>query len=406
MNLYSKVALCLVCFTAVTSVSFAQADLTGSDFNKSITTAVPFLNITPDARAGAMGDAGVATSPDQYSMHWNPSKLAFMENDMGFAITHNPWLSKLVNDMSLSYLTGYKHLRKEDVIGVSLKYFDLGSITFTDDQGATIRDFDPREFSISAAYSRMLGQGFSAGLALKYIRSNLAGNFSGNNGNSVSVKPGNTAAADVSFYYRDEFSFRGKKMWFSSGINISNIGAKISYSDVNDDGDFIPTNIRIGSAFKTEIDEYNTMTFTVDANKLMVPSPNVEYENDSVNDVRVPIRLDNQSDKPLLNGMFGSFSDADGGTSEEFNEITWSFGVEYWYNDLFAARGGYFYESPNKGNRQYFTMGIGLRFQVFGLDFGYLISTQQDHPLDNTLRFALSFSFDKDERAKTESVTE
>jgi len=289
--------------------------------------------------------------------------------------------------MALSYLTGYYKLSEEQAFGFSLLYFDLGSIQFTDKEGNNLNIFNPKEYAISAAYSRKLSENLGVALALKFIHSNLSGNIS--LGPETETKPGNTAAGDLSVYYKKDFMIKGKNINFATGANISNIGAKISYTN-NEEKDFIPTNLRIGFSTTADIDEYNKITFAFDANKLMVPSPPI-YSDTNGNQMIVKGKDPN---RPLLSGIFGSFSDAPGGFKEEMREIMLSFGLEYWYTDLFAVRAGYFNEHVTKGNRKYFTLGIGIRYQVFGLDFAYLTTLEQNHPLAETLRFTLLFDFE------------
>jgi len=355
-----------------------------------ITTAVPFLSITPDARAGGMGDAGVATSPDANSVHWNPAKLVFMEHNIGFAMSYSPWLSKIINDMSLSYLSGYYKISQEQAVAVSMRYFDLGEIFFTDDNNIQQGRFNPKELAIDASYSRKLTEQLALGVTARYVHSNLTGNFTSS---TIEAKPGNTAAVDLSVYYVKKY--QNSKLSF--GGNISNIGAKLSYSN-EANKDFIPINLRLGAAYTTYLDPYNSLTFALDFNKLLVPTPPV-YATDSLNQPvydangnRV-IERGKDPNRPLLSGMFGSFADAPDGFSEEMQEIMIAVGMEYWYNKTFAARVGYFYENSNKGNRKYITMGVGFRYNVFGVDFAYLIPPQQNHPLAETLRFSLLFNF-------------
>lgn len=360
--------------------------------NRVITTSVPFLTLAPDARGGALGDAGAATSPDANATYWNAAKLAFIDKDYGFAISYNPWLRKLVNDMSLNYLTGYKRISKQETISASLLYFDLGSITFTDETGEIIRTHDPKEYSIGVNYSRKLSDYSGVAVGLKFIHSNLSGNFQ-MSGSGQQTKPGNTAAGDIGYYYRRE-NLLGPNVDFAFGANISNLGAKISYTTA-EQRNFIPTNLRLGTAITKAFDPYNKITFIFDVNKLLVPSPSGDSTNTA-------------SDKPLLKGVLGSFADAPGGFKEELKEIILNFGTEYWYHDgnmnpLFAARAGYFHESAMKGNRKYFTLGLGLRYQAFGLDFAYLIPVRQNNPLSESLRFTLLFNF---EGKAQESVTE
>lgn len=345
----------------------------GDDY-RVITTAVPFLMITPDARAGGMGDVGGATSADANSVHWNPAKLVFIENDIGFSLSYTPWLGKIINDMWIGYLSGYYKISQDQAVAVSMRYFDLGEIFFTSDQGDPLEQFNPRELAVDVTYSRMLSQSLSVGVSARYIHSNLTGSFSTG---GQDARPGNSVAADLAVYYNKDLN--GTNSNLSLGAAITNIGAKITYSD-EDNRDFIPTNLRLASAFTTNLDPYNTITFGLDFNKLLVPSP---QEDGS------------ERDKSLLGGMFGSFTDAEGGFKEEMQEITLSAGAEYWYNKTFAARLGYFYEAEQKGGRQYLTMGLGFRYQVFGIDFAYLVPSKQEHPLAETLRFSLLFNFEK-----------
>lgn len=381
----------LIIVVITVSYTSSSAQLIGQDSSRRVlTTAVPFLTITPDARAGGMGDVGVATSADANSVHWNPAKLVFINKDVGFSLSYTPWLGKIINDMSVNYLSGYYKFSKEQAVAVSMKYFDLGEIFFTDNDGNSTGDFNPREVAVDATYSRMLSQKLSVGITGRYIHSNLTGNFTSSNPTSgADAKPGNSVAADIAVFYSKDLLLSGTNSNLALGAVISNIGAKLTYSDENN-RDFIPTNLRLGSAFTTNLDPYNKLTFALDFNKLLVPSP--QFDN-------------SENDKSLLGGIFGSFSDAEDGVSEELKEVTISSGAEYWYNDTFAARVGYFYESAEKGNRQYLTMGLGFRYQVFGIDFAYLVPSQQEHPLAETLRFSILFNFDKNKREE-ESVTD
>ncbi|QSE97939.1 type IX secretion system outer membrane channel protein PorV [Fulvivirga lutea] len=387
----SIVALILFSTTLIMAQGTTPQDPIGqSDDRRVITTAVPFLTITPDARAGAMGDAGVATTPDANAVYWNPAKLAFINNDVGFSLSYTPWLGKIINDMSITYLSGYYKFTKEQAVAVSMKYFDLGEIFFRDGEGNSTGDFNPREVAFDATYSRMLSQKLGVGITARYIHSNLTGNFSSPNPTTgADARPGNSVAADIAVYYNKDLLLSGTNSNLALGAVISNIGSKLTYSDENN-RDFIPTNLRLGSAFTTNLDPYNKLTFALDFNKLLVPSP---QEDGS------------EKDESLLNGIFGSFGDAQGGGSEELKEVTVSAGAEYWYNDTFAARVGYFLESEEKGNRKYLTMGLGFRYQVFGVDFAYLIPKEQEHPLAETLRFTLLFNFEK-KNQEEQSVTD
>lgn len=381
--------LSIILFFTLLSSQAANAQIGQDSARRVITTAVPFLTITPDARAGAMGDAGVATSPDANAVYWNPAKLAFINNDVGFSMSYTPWLGKIINDMSITYLSGYYKFTKEQAVAVSMKYFDLGEIFFTDIDGNSTGDFNPRELAIDATYSRMLSQKLGVGITGRYIHSNLTGNFtSANPTTGADARPGNSVAADIAVYYNKDLLLSGANSNLALGAVISNIGSKLTYSDENN-RDFIPTNLRLGSAFTTDLDPYNKLTFALDFNKLLVPSPQFDGS---------------EQDESLLGGIFGSFSDAEGGSSEELKEVTLSAGAEYWYNNTFAARVGYFLESEDKGNRKYLTMGLGFRYQVFGIDFAYLVPQEQEHPLAETLRFSLLFNFDKKSQEE-ESVT-
>lgn len=368
----------------ITTAEIAKGQATTSGAN-TITTAVPFLSITPDSRAGGMGDAGVGTTPDLSSQHWNPAKYAFMESEMGVSLSYSPWLRALVDDMNLAYLVGYKKIDDVQTVSSSLRYFSLGDIMFTSDFGEFMGQQSPNEFAIDLGYSRLLSETFSGSVAVRYIRSDLTG---GQLINGVESKAGNSFAADVAFYYYNEFRANRRDNIFSAGINFQNIGAKISYTD-GEVKDFIPTMMKLGAAYTTELDEYNKFTFAIEANKLLVPTPPTDTTIFEDGAIIYPGGIN--SDKSVIAGVFSSFSDAPGGMKEELQEINLSLGVEYWYNNQFALRAGYFYEHENKGNRKFLTAGAGFRMNVFALDFSYLLPTQRNHPLENTLRFTLSF---------------
>jgi hypothetical protein len=342
-----------------------------------INTAVPFLRITPDARSGAMGDVGLAISPDASSIYWNLAKLPFAQANSSLAVTYTPWLKELVNDVFLATLSGYTKLDEYQAISGSLRYFSLGTINFRDFDNANLGDFRPREFAIDAGYARKLSDHFSVGLTGRYIYSNLAG---GQSNGSVMIKPGKAFAADISAFYTKEVEKDdGTTNKFNLGVAISNIGTKISYTSSAQNKDFLPTNLGIGTAYTLSLDEYNQLTFALDINKLLVPTP------DSAGVYK---------EKGVLDGMFSSFGDAPGGLKEELQELMFSAGMEYWYNQQFAVRAGYFNENKNKGNRKYFTAGIGIKYDLFGLNFSYLVpsgSGIQRNPLSNTLRFTLTF---------------
>lgn len=372
----------IVLTVVVTENVMAQGTLSGAN---TITTAVPFLAITPDSRAGGMGDAGVGTTADVHSQHWNPAKYIFMESDMGVGLSYSPWLRNLVDDINLAYLSGYKKIDDVQAVSASLRYFALGDIIFTTDIGEVSGQQSPNEFALDLGYSRKLSDVFAGAVAIRYIRSDLASG-AGLEGYS----PGNSFAADVAFYYYNEFRRNRKDNAFAAGINIQNIGGKISYSE-GEVKDFLPTTLKLGASYNIEMDDYNSISFALEANKLLVPtnSDTTDYDD---GDVIYSGGIN--SDIGVIEGIFKSFGDAPGGMKEEFQEITWSIGVEYWYNKQFALRAGYFYEHENKGNRKFITAGAGLKMNVFALDFAYLFPTQRNHPLENTLRFSLSFDID------------
>lgn len=374
-----------------------------------ITTAVPFLLICPDSKQGGMGEVGAATPADGNSIHWNVAKMAFAEKKGGAAISVTPWLKQLVPDIYLYYVAGYGKISKTQSIGASLRYFSLGNITFTDIVGNTTGQFRPNEFALDLAYSQKLSETFSAGLAMRYIRSNLTGNYTLSNGQAT--KPGQSVAVDVGLYYQSKkLKINDKKATASLGLVFSNIGSKLSYSVQKD---FIPMNLRLGGGLKMNIDDYNTFGIYGDLNKLLVPTQPVYLKtvsgNDStdINQQKI-IVAGKDPNVPIAKGMLQSFGDAPGGAQEELKEINFSIGFEYWYAKTFAVRAGYFNEAKTKGNRKFFTAGIGLRYNVFGLDMAYLIPITQRNPLQNTLRFTLTFDFDafKDQNKDTPKPVE
>ena len=354
-----------------------------------ITTAVPFLLISPDSKAGAMGDVGVATTPDANSMHWNPAKFAFVDDDMGFAVSYVPWLRALVSDINLSYLAGYRKLNDNEAIGMEMRYFSLGDITFTDIVGTTIGQYKPSEFALGTAYSRKLSDHFSLAIAGRYIYSNLTGGQAVGN---IPTVAGQSIAADVAGYYQSPIRIGKQDIDLAIGCNISNIGNKISYTKTAD-RDFIPINLRFGTSIGTDFDDYNKMSFAFDINKLLVPTPPV-YQGTGV-DRHIVAGMD--PEVSVVSGIFQSFWDAPGGTKEEFRELNYSVGTEYWYADQFAVRAGYFFEHNTKGGRKFFTFGSGVKYNVFALDFSYLINASRaingNNPLANTMRFTLVFDF-------------
>ncbi len=363
----------------------AQAQTSTSGANV-ITTAVPFLTITPDSRAGGMGDAGVATSPDVNSQHWDPAKYAFVQGNSGIGLSYTPWLRNLVDGINLGYLAGYFHVDNTQTLSASLRYFDLGDVSVTDENGDYQGLANPNEWAIDFAYTRLLSEHFSGSVALRYIRSDLSG---GQMVAGVETSAGNAVAADVAFYYRNEMHNNRLLSVFSAGIDISNIGTKISYTD-GTTKDFIPTNLRLGVGYEKEADNENTFSFNLDLNKLLVPTPRKDLSTDEDG---IYIGNDFSQDKSVVEGIFSSFSDAS--FKEEMQEIAIAVGGEYWYNKQFSLRTGYFYENKNKGNRKFFTVGLGARLKTIGLDFSYMIPTERDHPLSNTIRISVLFDLDR-----------
>ncbi len=392
---YIFVFVAALLMTQAVNAQISRGEVTGQ--LNAIQTAVPFLTIAPDSRAGAMGDAGVATSPDINSQHWNPAKYAFIEGSGGFSLSYSPWLRNLVSDINLAYLAGYYRIDKRQVVSASMLYFSLGNIVFTDMFANVTRNFNPNEFAFDLAYSRAFSDYISGGIAFRWIYSNLAGGVTVNGAES---KPGNSFAADISTYYNRDIKLFDLNGNAGFGVNISNIGTKISYTD-DKDPDFIPTNLRVGGIIGLDIDEFNSIAISLEMNKLLVPTPPVYWEDGDTmddgtliteNETFIKYGMDPNVSVPV--GMFQSFYDAPGGITEELHEITYSVALEYWYNKQFAVRGGYFHEHSTKGNRKFFTMGVGLKLNVLDIDFSYLLPLHQNHPLSNTLRFSLLFSFD------------
>lgn len=381
--------LFIACCLLLTSKVNAQGGLQSKESllgqRNVITTAAPFLLISPDSRSAAMGDLGAATSADANSIHWNASKLAFVEGDGGMAISAAPWLRQLVPDIWFYYMSGYKKIDDKSTVGASLRYFTLGNIQFTDDQGTSTGDYEPKEFALDGAYARKLSDNLSLGVALRFILSDLARGQVGSSG--TEIKAGMAGAGDISMTYKNDTKLGGKDFDYTIGGNISNIGNKITYT-TEANRDFIPVNLRLGTFWNTQLDDYNEIGFGVDFNKLLVPTP--QYTYDSLGEISDRVIVD----EPLINGMLSSLSDAPGGFKEELNEITISAGVEYWYAKQFALRAGYFYEADTKGSRKYMTFGAGLKYNVFQIDAAYLQPFARRHPLQNTIRFSLLFDLD------------
>ncbi len=375
----------------------AQTNNYANSQSRVITTGVPFLMVSPDARAGGLGDGGVATSPDANSMHWNAAKYAFINEQNGFSISYTPWLKNLVNDINLAYVSYFHKFNDISTMAFSLRNFSLGNISFTDMYGNVVGTYKPNEFAVDGAYSRKLTDNLSMAVTGRFIYSNLTAGYAQQ---GVSYKPGVAVAVDVSLYWQKDVDwFSGMDAQFAWGVNISNIGSKISYDPTKSQKDFLPTNLRFGPRLTLNLDDYNKLSFSLDINKLLVPTPPI-YATDSVGNPLVNpdgsyiIAKGKNPNVNVVSGIIQSFYDAPGGFKEEMQEFNMAFGVEYWYNNIFAVRGGYFYENPNKGNRQYATLGLGLRYNVLGIDFSYLIPTvSQQNPLEKTLRFTLLFNF-------------
>ena len=346
-----------------------------------VTSAVPFLRISPDARSGGMGDLGIATSPDANSAFWNLAKTPFNTNKGGISVTYTPWLKDLgLNDVYLASLSGYYKLDEEQAISSSMRYFSLGSIQFTDNLGNDLSSYRPREFAFDAGYSRKLSSKLSLGVALRYINSNLASGTI----NGVSYKAGSSVAGDLSLFHTGTASGGSG---FNYGVTLANLGSKISYTSDANQKDFIPANLGLGVTYTREIDKTNKITFGIDIHKLLVPTPPLVGDSAGLVSYR---------SKGVVGSWFSSLGDASGGFSEELKEFQTYLGAEYWYNNQFALRAGYFYENPTKGNRQYFTLGAGLKYSTYGINFSYLLpsgSGVSRNPLSNTLRFSLVFDF-------------
>lgn len=373
-----KYLLAIACMMLATG-AMAQDKL--SQFNP-VEHAVISQTIAPDARAAGVGDVGAATDPDVNSQYWNPAKYPFCISRAGVALNYTPWLRQLVNDIDLAYVAGYYRIGDYGAVSGSLRYFSLGEVTLSD-QDMTVK---PYEMALDVAYSRMLSEHFSLGVALRWIYSDLRYDY------SEDSKPASAFAADVSMYYNNYFNLGSRECQLGLGLNISNVGSKISYYG-DDRSQFIPANLRLGASLMVPIDEYNRFSISADANKLLVPTVPKQNEGESASDYQDRI-IREYSDVGSISGIFKSFGDAPGGFKEELQEIQWSVGAEYTYHDQFSIRAGYHHESENKGNRKYFTVGGGFRMNVFSLDVGYVISTAQSNPLDQTLRFTLAFDMD------------
>ena len=386
-----KKALFLLLLSSVSMLGFAQLNNPNADVdwlsgkvengNRIISTGVPLLLIAPDSRAGAMGAVGAASKPDANSIHWNAAKLSFTEKKAGLSFSYTPWLRQIVSDIKLMYLSGYYKIDDRSTVGGSLTYFSLGSIDFFSEEGISTGTYKPNEFAFDLAYSMKLSNNLSLSLTGRYIRSDLT---QGQNVGTTQTHAANAAAADLGLYYQNKLNI-DLASEYAFGLQISNLGTKISYSD-NMESSFLPANLRLGGRYTMDFDQFNNLSLMVDLNKLLVPTPPVYNEDGSIYAGMDP-------NVGILQGAIQSFYDAPNGLKEEMQEISLSVGAEYWYNKVLAVRAGYFYEAKNKGARQYLTVGAGLRYNVMGLDISYLISTSalSNNPLKNTLRIALTF---------------
>ena len=374
--------LSLLMVFAMAVVANAEDDKLNS-FNP-VEHAVISQTIAPDARAAGMGDVGAATDPDVNSQFWNPAKYPFCISRAGIALNYTPWLRQLVNDIDLAYVAGYYRIGDYSAVSGSLRYFSLGEVyTSMDDNAMTVK---PYEMSLDVAYSMMLSEHFSLAAGIRWIYSDLRYNY------EEDSKPASAFAADLAMYYNNYFNIGSRECQLGLGLNISNVGSKISYYG-DDRSQFLPANMRLGMSLLIPVDEYNRFAISADANKLLVPTVPVQEEGESSADYQARI-IEEYSNVSSISGIFKSFGDAPGGFKEELQEIQWSVGAEYVYHDQFSLRAGYHHESANKGNRKYFTVGVGFKMHVFSLDVGYVISTAQSNPLDQTLRFSLTFDMD------------
>lgn len=352
-----------------------------------VNSAVTSQTIAPDARSAGMGDVGVATDPDAASQFWNPAKYPFCISRAGVALNYTPWLRQLVSDMDLAYLSGYYRIGDYSAVSGSLRYFSLGEVMLSSGQdNQNDMTINPYEMSLDVAYSLMLSETFSISAGVRWIYSDLTYDF------TEDTSPGSAFAADLSCYYQNYINLGQRECQLGLGLNVSNIGSKITFGG-SDESEFIPTNMRLGAALMIPVNEYNRFTIAADANKLLVPTYPKQNEDEPDNEYQDRLRKD-YYDVSSISGIFKSFSDAPRGFKEELEEIQWSIGAEYVYNDQFSLRAGYHHESENKGNRKYFTVGAGFKMNVFSLDAGYVIATAKSNPLDQTLRISLTFDMD------------
>lgn len=380
-----KIRLAAIALTAITSlptVAQEKVDMFNPEKNS-----VTSQSIAPDARAGGMGDVGAATDPDVVSQYWNPAKYPFTISRAGVALNYTPWLRQLVSDIDLAYLAGYYRIGDYSAVSASLRYFSLGEVFYDGGgSGGTEMTTNPYEMSFDVAYSIMLSEKFSIAAAVRWIYSDLTYNYSDD------TAPGSAFAVDLAAYYQNYINLGQRECQLGLGLNISNIGSKINFGG-DENSEFLPANLRLGASLMVPIDEYNRFSFAVDANKPLVPTMPVREEGEDQTDFELRKQKEYYDVSPI-SGIFKSLGDAPGGFKEELQEVRWSVGAEYVYNDKFALRAGYHHESENKGNRKYFTVGAGFKMNVFSLDAGYVIATAKSNPLDQTLRFTLSFDMD------------
>ena len=365
----------------------ASAQVDKKDIFNPVYTAVTSQTIAPDARAAGLSDVGVATDPDVNSQYWNPAKYPFTISRAGVSISYTPWLRQIVNDMYMANLVGYYRIGDYSAVSTSLRYFNMGEVPLSSSVGSSNdMTINPYEMSFDAAYSLMLSEKFSIAAGVRWIYSDLTYDY------SSETTPGSAFAADIAAYYQNYINIGQRECQLGVGLNISNIGSKINFGS-DDNSEFIPTNMRLGAALMIPVDQFNRFTIAVDANKLLVPTRPIQKENETDEDYNVRLQKD-YYDISSIGGIFKSFGDAPGGFKEELQEVSWSLGGEYVYNDKFAIRAGYHHESETKGNRKYFTVGAGFKMSAFSLDAGYVIATAKSNPLDQTLRFTLSFDMD------------
>ena len=377
---------------SVTAQNYGGYNYATGRHNSYISTGMPIQLVAPDAVSGALGDAGVASTPDAYSTHWNNAKFAFVDQTASISTTYTPWLQKIASDMNLLYLAGYKRINDRSTIAASLTYFSMGTIPHTGEAGEDLGEYNPNEFSIDATYAMKLSDNLSLGATARFLLSDLT---QGMDVYGQTTKSAKGVAADVGLYYQKEID---RNQEFALGAHISNLGNKLSYSDDDTEKEFLPANLRIGGRYSYTIDDYNKVNFLLDLNKLLVPTPPAKVGDTIYSDYYRDMTEYHQTS--TMQGAIQSFYDAPGGLREELDEITLSVGAEYWYSNIFAARIGYFYESTNKGDRKYLTVGAGVRYNVLAFDFSYLIPTSKfsSNPLANTFRISLTLNLKRDKK--------